>query len=154
MISITSNQLSVWDFEQARRKVFWRDLFSWLAGTCNKLCSLNQIRQGLPLKGQHYRGLQTIFLDKIVGSEGRYDEFDRAFFPRQRRTKDRWVSIDQAYYKQVPLPPVELIKVGEMYFVRDGNHRVSVARMQGQECIEAYVTELDVSVPVELSKIC
>lgn len=154
MITITSNQLPLWDFEQARRKVFWRDLFSWLTGTCNKLWSLSQIRQGLPLNGQHYRGLQTVSLDKIVGSEGRYDEFDRAFFPRQRRTKDRWVSIDQAYYKKVPLPPVELIKVGKVYFVRDGNHRVSVARMQGQEFIEAYVTELHVSEPIELSIRC
>ena len=146
------NQLALQDFEYAKYKAFWRDLFSWLTGKGNNLLSFDQIRQGLPLTGQHYRGLQAIALDKIVGSKGHYQDFDRAFFPRQTRTRSRWVSIDQAYYEQVPLPPVELDKIGEMYFVTDGNHRVSVARARGLDFIDAYVTELDVSVPIELAK--
>lgn len=146
------NQLALQDFEYAKRKVFWRDLFSWLTRKSNNLLSFDQIRQGLPFTGQHYRGLQAIALDKIVGSNGHYHDFDRAFFPRQTRTRNRWVSIDQAYYEQVPLPPVELDKVGELYFVTDGNHRVSVARARGLDFIDAYVTELDVSVPIELAE--
>ena len=146
------NQLAFQDFEYAKRKAFWRDLFSWLTRKSNNLLSFDQIRQGLPFTGQHYRGLQAIALHKIVGSKGRSHDFDRAFFPRQTRTRDRWVSIDQAYYEQAPLPPVEFDKIGEMYFVTDGNHRVSVARARGLDFIDAYVTELDVSVPIELAK--
>jgi hypothetical protein len=102
------------------------------------------------LKGQHYLGLQIVSLDKIVGSEGHHQDFDRAFFPRQMRSKERWIRIDQAHYAQTPLPPVELAKIDDMYFVRDGNHRVSVARARGQDFIDAYVTEIEASVPAEL----
>lgn len=147
MMTINVNGLAVQDFEQARRKAFWRDLFSYLTRTGNNLRSFDQIRRELPLKGWHYRGVQTVSLDQIVGSEGRYRDFDRAFFPRQSHTQARWVSIDQAYYEQKSLPPIELVKVGEIYFVRDGHHRVSVARLQKQAFIEAYVTEFDVAVP-------
>jgi hypothetical protein len=154
MNTTSYNQLALQDFEDAKRKAFWRDLFSRLTPKCNQLLALGQIRRSLPFEGQRYRGLQVIALDKIVGSEERYRDFDRAFFPRQSRTRDRWVSIDQAYYEQAPLPPVELVKIGEMYFVRDGNHRVSVAQRWGQNFIDAYVTELGVSIPVELPKKC
>jgi hypothetical protein len=98
--------------------------------------------------------LQVVLLDQIVGSEGRYQEFDRAFFPRQSRTRNRWISLASASYEQSPLPPVELYQVGAAYFVRDGNHRISVARARGQEFIDAYVTEMELAVPVELSKKC
>jgi hypothetical protein len=137
------------DFRRARLKAFWRGWYSRLAGTENDLMSLDEIRQGQPLKGQHYLGWQAVPLDKIVGSEGRRDEFDRAFFPRRNRTRARWVNIDRAHYEQVPLPPVELTKIGDRYFVRDGNHRISVARSHRQDFIDAYVTEIEVSAPLE-----
>jgi hypothetical protein len=133
------------DFEQARRKAAWRDWVSLLTRKKNNLLSFNQIRQKLPITGQHYLGYQMVPLDKIVGSEGRFHEFDRAFYPRAARIKDRLLRIDQAHYDDVTLPPVELIKVEESYFVRDGNHRVSVARARGHEVIDAYVTEVKVS---------
>lgn len=151
MATTQHNQLALQDFEQAQRKVFWWDLFSRLTRKCNQLVALDQVRQNLSFKARHYRGLQIVPLDKIVGSAGRYRDFDRAFLPRQSHTKDRWVSIDQAYYEQVHLPPVELVQVGEMYFVQDGNHRVSVARTRGQEFVDAQVTELEVSISVEPS---
>jgi hypothetical protein len=116
--------------------------------------AFDQVHQSLPLTGQHHVGLQTVSLDKIVGNEGRYHEFDRTFFPRQSHIRDRWARIDQAHYQQTPLPPVVLTKVGAVYFVRDGNHRVSVARIRRQDYIDAYVTELDLAVPVDLSKEC
>jgi hypothetical protein len=152
MTTTIFNQLLLQDFERARRRAFWRDLLSRLTRKGNDLLSFDQVRQDLPLTKQHYRGLQAVPLNHIVGSEGRYRDFDRDFFPRQTRTKARWLSINQAHYQAMPLPPVELFKVGQVYFVRDGNHRVSVARAHGQEFIDAYVIEIDVPVPVELSE--
>jgi hypothetical protein len=131
------------DFEQALHKATWRNWFSWLTRKSNDLLPLTQIRQCLGFKGQHDLGLRTVPLDRIVGSQGRSGDFDRAFFPRQSRTRTRWVRIDTAYYQDVSLPPVNLVKIGENYFVEDGNHRISVARMRGQQFIDAFVTELD-----------
>jgi hypothetical protein len=136
---------SLEDFEQARRKATWRNWFSLLTKKKNNLLSFNQMRQDLPIIGQHYLGFQMVPLDKIVGSEGRSREFDRAFYPRADRSKDRWLRIDQAHYDGVTLPPVDLIKVGQIYFVRDGNHRVSVARSRKHPVIDAYVTEVEVA---------
>lgn len=146
------DQLVLQDFERAKHRAFWRDLFSRLTQRGNDLFSLDQARQDLPLTRQHYLGLRAVPLDQIVGSEGHYRDFDRAFFPRQTRTKERWLSINQAHYEQVTLPPVELFKVGQVYVVRDGNHRISVARAHGQEFIDAYIIEIDVPVPDELSE--
>jgi hypothetical protein len=137
------NRLALQDFERAARKAFWRDWISRLTRKSNDLLPFDQLRQRLPFKGRHYLGWQVVPLDRIVGSEGRYRDFDRAFFPRQTQTRDRWVSIDKAYYEEAPLPPVELFKIGEVYFVRDGNHRVSVARARGQDFIDAYVTKIE-----------
>jgi len=100
------------------------------------------------MRGQHYIGLREVPIENIVGSMGRYLDFDRAFLPRQTKTKNRWIQIDAAHLDQVYLPPVELFKIGEVYFVKDGNHRVSVARERGQLYIDAYVTEIDVPVPL------
>ena len=146
------NQLVLQDFERARRRAFWRDLLSWLTRKDNNLLSFDHVRQGRPLAKRHYRGLQVVPLNQIVGSEGRYSDFDQAFFPRQTQTKERWLSINQAHHEDVSLPPVELFKMGQVYFVRDGNHRVSVARAHGQEFIDAYVIEIDLPILVELEE--
>ncbi len=136
------------DFKRALRKALWRRVASWLTKESNELLPFYEIRQRIPIKGQSYLGLQTVPMEKIVGSTGRYRDFDRAFLPKQSRTKSRWISIDKAHYNQVSLPPVELYKIGEAYFVKDGNHRVSVAREQGQIEIEAVVIEIRVPVPI------
>ena len=80
-------------------------------------------------------------VDQIVGSLNRYHQFDRAFLPVEDQIASRWQNIDRAFYKEISLPPVLLYKVGEVYFVVDGHHRVSVAREKGQEFIEAEVRE-------------
>jgi hypothetical protein len=80
-------------------------------------------------------------VDQIIGSLNRYHEFDRAFLPAEDQIASRWQNIDRAFYKDISLPPVLLYKVGEVYFVVDGHHRVSVAREKGQEFIEAEVRE-------------
>lgn len=130
------------DFENARRKAFWRRVFSWIMGERNDLLPFDEVREKLPFKGQHYIGLRQVPIDQIIGSSGRYRDFDRAFLPVQSRTRGRWLSIDKAHYQDIILPPVELYKMGEIYFVKDGNHRVSVARERGQEFIDAFVTEI------------
>lgn len=89
---------------------------------------------------QHYIGVKTVRLDRIVGTENRTSEFDRDFLPRAEHLERRWVSVAMAYLKDVVLPPVDLIQVGEVYYVRDGHHRISVARAFGQESINAVVT--------------
>jgi hypothetical protein len=100
----------------------------------------------MPIKGQHYLGLEQVEIKNIIGSTGRYMDFDRAFLPIQTHTRDRWESVDKARYDQINLPPVELFKIGNVYFVKDGNHRVSVAREWGQEYIDAFVTEIEIPV--------
>jgi len=145
---MSSDQLAREDFERAYRKGFWRKVSTWLTGERNELLPFDAVKERIPLRGQHYIGLQEVPIDQIVGSLGRYRDFDRAFLPRQARTRSRWVSIDSAHYDDVILPPVELYKMGEVYFVRDGNHRVSVARDRGQEFVDAYVVEIEVAVPL------
>lgn len=137
------------DFDRAASKAFWRKLLTSLTGRTNQLLPFDEVRQKLPVRGQHSLGIKQVPLDTIVGSFGRYLDFDRAFLPVQKRTKERWVAIDIARYKDVNLPPVDLYKIGEIYFVKDGNHRVSVARELGQEFIDAHVIEIDV--PVRLT---
>ena len=87
-------------------------------------------------------------IENIVGSVSRYQDFDRAFLPTQEITSERWVNIGTLRYEEVDLPPIEVYKIGEVYFVKDGNHRVSVARGRGQVDIDAIVTEIDVPVPL------
>jgi len=136
------------DFTNARRKAFWRLVSSRLTGQSNDLLPFDEVYSRLPVKGQRSLGLQAVAIDQIVGSVGRYRDFDRAFCPRQAQTRHRWVSVGMAMHQDVALPAVELYKVGEAYFVRDGNHRVSVAREMGQLEIDADVTEIDVTVPL------
>ena len=143
-----TSQLAKGDFERAVSRAFWHKVISWLSRRSNDLLPFDTVREHLPIKGQHYLGLKQVEIKKIVGSTGRYMDFDRAFLPLQTHTKDRWVSVDKARYDQVNLPPVELYKMGDIYFVRDGNHRVSVAREWGQEFIDAYVTEIEIPVPL------
>jgi hypothetical protein len=154
VITLRFDQSAIQDFKHAVRQAFWRDLFSWLTRKSNNLLSFDQIRQGLPMKGYHYLGLQVIPLAKIVGSVQRSHDFDRAFLPRYPHLQKRWMSIYKAYYEQVTLPPVELVMLGEVYFVRDGHHRVSVARVWGQDFIDAIVIGADVPIPVERYKKC
>jgi len=136
------------DYNAARTKALFRDLLALLTGKRNELLAFDQVREKLRIGGPIYRGVQTVRLDQIVGSVNRYNDFDRAFLPTQAHTASRWQRVSRAWYEEVSLPPVLLYQVGEIYFVVDGNHRVSVAREQGQEYIDAEVRECQVKVPV------
>ena len=132
------------DFERAYQRSLWRKVITRLTGKSNELLPFDEVRQALPFRGQRDIGLQEVPLDKIVGSVGRYRDFDRAFLPTQRQTTERWINVSKARYNEVALPPVELYKIGDVYFVKDGNHRISVARERKQAIIDAYVTEIDI----------
>jgi hypothetical protein len=129
------------DYSRARRKAFLNRVFAILSGQPRSLLSYDDIKQQLHIGGPIYRGVKTIRLDQIAGSLNRYQQFDRAFLPTQDKTSNRWLNVNRAFYQEISLPPVVLYKVGQVYFVVDGHHRVSVAREQGQEFIEAEVRE-------------
>jgi hypothetical protein len=101
--------------------------------------------QGAQVINQHDVGTREISLDEIKGSEGRSSSFDREFNPIRTDTRQRWLSIMAARRRGTELPPIELIKVGNDYFVRDGHHRVSVARALNAASIDAHVTEMHIS---------
>jgi hypothetical protein len=86
--------------------------------------------------------MQVIPIEKIVGSEGRYKDFDNQFFPKNTFIKERWEHVDEAVIKDIILPPIKVYELGGLYFVRDGNHRVSVAKSKGVEFIDAEVVSL------------
>ncbi len=108
----------------------------------DQLLSLKEVKVLLRPEAESYRGLQTVAIQRIVGSEGRYLDFNRIFLPKREHLRGRWTRVDLAHYQQVNLPPVTLYEIGGVYFVRDGNHRVSVARTMGQEFIDAEVISL------------
>ncbi len=110
-----------------------------------RLLSFEEVHQLLEEKRQIPRGTRMIPIDHIVGSVGRYGDFDRHFLPLNPASEERWKRLDVALNRLVSLPPIEVFQVGEVYFVRDGNHRVSVARANDLVEIEAQVTEIPFS---------
>jgi hypothetical protein len=136
------------DFERARRRAFLRDAFAVLARRPNDLIPFRELRARLRPAGESYRGLQAVPVDRIVGSTDRSRDFDRAFFPRRRHAAARWTRIARAQARGEQLPPVQLYKLGDLYFVKDGHHRVSVARVRGQRFIDAEVSEGHVRIPL------
>jgi hypothetical protein len=129
------------DFQRARFKAFVNRVWATLSGQPTTLLSYDEIKEKLHIGGPIYRGVQTVRVDQIAGSLNRYHEFDRVFLPASDKLAARWQSVNRAFYQEISLPPVVLYKVGEVYFVVDGHHRVSVAREQGQLFIEAEVRE-------------
>ncbi len=129
------------DFQRALFKAFMNRVWDSLSGQRTTLLSYDDIKEKLHVGGPIYRGVQTVRVDQIAGSLNRYHEFDRVFLPASDKLAARWQNINRAFYQEVSLPPVVLYKVGQVYFVVDGHHRVSVARDQGQVYIEAEVRE-------------
>ncbi len=139
------------DYDRARRKAFLNDVVSFLKRESNTLISYADVRDRVTMEGESYRGMQEVPVDNIVGSMDRYRDFDRRFLPKRKNTANRWKSIDRAYYQDVVLPPIQLYKVGDIYFVKDGNHRVSVARERGVAYIDAEVIEGHIRIPIDSS---
>ena len=95
--------------------------------------------------------MQVVPIKLIVGSEGRYKDFDNHFFPKSNFLKARWERVDSAVLQSITLPPISLYEAGGLFFVRDGNHRVSVAKMKGQEYIDAEVVSLQSEIKLKPS---
>jgi hypothetical protein len=133
----------------ARRSGFVQDVLGAFTKRSADLLSFDEVRDKLKLYNVRELGLDDVALDQIVGSVGRYQDFTRAFFPRRDDLHDRWRNIDRLMTIGTGFPPIELYKVGEIYFVRDGNHRVSVARQHHLSSIQAYVWEWITDVPLE-----
>ena len=129
------------DFQRARFKAFMNRVWATLSGKPTTLLSYDEVKEKLHIGGPIYRGVKTVPVEQIAGSLNRYHEFDRVFLPGSDKLADRWQRVNRAFYEEISLPPVVLYKVGEVYFVVDGHHRVSVAREQGQIDIEAEVRE-------------
>ena len=142
-MTLTESSLQIEnDFNKARNKALFNDLQHFLNPKETELLSFTDIKNWLKPKNEVYLGMQVVPVNLIAGSEGRYKDFDNHFFPRNMHLKNRWRRIDDAHLRDVILPPIQLYEIGGLYFVRDGNHRVSVARAQGVECIDAEVTSL------------
>jgi hypothetical protein len=139
------------DFSRARRKAFLRRIGAYLRRDpgSNQLLSFDEVKGALGVISQVYLGLREVPVSKIVGSVGRHRDFDRAFLPSKPDLGTRWRRIDEIMHRDEELPPVSLYKIGDAYFVQDGNHRVSVARQQGVEMIDAEVIGLRSRVPVD-----
>ena len=139
------------DFSRARRRAFLRRIGAYLRRdpASNQLLSFDEVKGALGAISQVYLGLREVPVSKIVGSVGRHRDFDRAFLPSKPDLGTRWRRIDEIMDRGEELPPVSLYKIGDAYFVQDGNHRVSVARQRGVEMIDAEVIELRSRVPVD-----
>jgi len=136
------------DFGRLRTRETITRILSILKVQRDEMLSLGDVRSLLRPDSETYRGMRTIPLAKIVGSEGRYKDFNRAFLPRHDKLMRRWISVDVAHYKDVQLPPIKVFEIGGSYFVRDGNHRVSVAKAKGAEFIDAEVISLSTEIAV------
>lgn len=130
------------DFVKARRRARLQRVFSTFKWQNPDLLSFYEVTKLIKPESQSYKGMQTIELKKIIGSENRYHDFSSAFLPKNNNIESKWENIDAARLDDIPLPPISVYKLGEWYFVRDGNHRVSVAKARGQEFIDAEVVEL------------
>jgi hypothetical protein len=139
------------DFNRLRNQAMVQELLAVLTHAPIDLLSFKEVQERLHLQGRTYRGLQDIPLDKIVGSVGRYRDFTRTFLPRKDADKERWAQVKALVEGMMGLSPIEVFQVGDVYFVKDGNHRVSVARGIGARTIQAHVTECKSRVPLDAS---
>ncbi|MBC2742800.1 MAG: hypothetical protein HGJ93_07085 [Desulfosarcina sp.] len=137
------------NFTRAIQKAFMEDLKGFLKRKSRRLLPFEEVKEKLGIWFARDLGIQSIPIDSIVGSEGRYRAFTRSFMPLQEDLRDRWKKIDQIRESRQDLPPVELYKVSNAYFVRDGHHRISVARVKGNKYIEARVYEYQCDVPLD-----
>lgn len=133
-------------FDQVHKRAWFRRIWKKLTHRSNRLLSLSDF--SLNIKSSHYAGLHAVSIDAIRGTEGRSGDFDDVFNPISDHTRERWKGIFMARSQYSNLPPVELIQVGEIYFVRDGHHRISVAKELGGQAVDAEVTVWSVEGPL------
>ncbi|HEY8761729.1 MAG TPA: ParB/RepB/Spo0J family partition protein [Candidatus Dormibacteraeota bacterium] len=139
------------DFDAARFRAFRRAVLATLTRRGRGLASMDAALEAAGALGRSFAGEQEIPLDRVVGSAGppgKAGDFDPAFLPVSRRLRDRWTRIYRAMVEGEELPPIDVYKVGDSYYVIDGHHRVSVARSLGRDRINARVIEVRTTAPL------
>ena len=138
------------DFQRARRRQTLARLAHWLRrrpDDVNLILPFDEVVAALGMRGERRLGLQTIRLDTIVGTLDSGRDFDRRFRPTSGRVRERWERLALAQRRGEPIPPIDVYRIGDLHFVQDGHHRVSIAMAAGATTIDAYVTEVYTVVP-------
>jgi hypothetical protein len=138
----TASQQAASDFSRARGRAILSQIQNFLNTDRDRLLSFHDVKDILKPRNEVYRGSQVVPVNLIAGSEGRYHDFNKYFLPKADYLRQRWQKVDEAHIRDIILPPISLYEIGGVYFVRDGNHRVSVAKAQGVEFIDADVISL------------
>ena len=149
MSNINLNNQAEENFNKAKNRARIQVVLSRLKWENTDLLSLYEVTDLIKPRSQSYLGIKSIPIENIIGSEGRAKDFSKAFFPKKEMLKERWKSIDKAHLQFIDLPSISVYKLNDWYFVRDGNHRVSVAKTQGNVFIDAEVVELDSQIPLK-----
>lgn len=137
------------DFRRARQRGALESVLAQLTGKSSQLLPYGAVSEQLRVGEATPRGLKEIPLDAIVGSVGRYGDFTRSFLPLRKTGQERWARVRAAFDSVEQMPPIVVYRLGDSYFVLDGNHRVSVARTLGATHIPAYVTDIESRVPLD-----
>ena len=118
------------------------------------LYDLNDMTSRLSVRGSSYSGIQVVPIRLIIGSEGRTTDFDMDFHPMSESARERWINMAIVYLSRLPLPPIQLVRIDDAYFVRDGHHRISVSRAFGQIAMDAEVVTWKASPPFPWQPCC
>ncbi len=137
------------EFDAASRDSLLVELAAVLTGHERVLLPLNDVVQAAGMVGQVDRGFREIPLELIRGSENRTRDFDASFHPLKAHLRDRWTRLHTLMDQGREMPPIDVYQVGELYFVKDGHHRVSVARRMGWPVIRAHVVEVKTRAPLD-----
>jgi len=137
------------EFEAASRSPFVSELTAIFTGRQRMLLPLDEVVRAAGMDGQVDRGVQEIPVAQIRGSEGRIRDFDSSFHPLKQHLRERWIRLYNLIQLGREMPPISVYRVGEVYFVKDGHHRVSVARHLGWEVIRCYVVEIKTRAPLD-----
>jgi len=141
------------DFTRARRRARLRAVMARIRRehASNRLLSFDDVRRAHVANNRLHRGTKVVEVEEILGSVGRWRDFDRSFLPARASVGHKWKRIDRAFHRAEDLPPVELYEIGDSYFVVDGHHRVSVARYHDVPTLEATVAEFHPKLPAALA---
>jgi hypothetical protein len=140
------------DFLRARRRQVLARLAQRLRrepDDVNLILPFDEVVAALGRTGERSLGLQTIRLDNVVGTVDSLRDFDRHFRPTSSRIRERWERLALAERRGESIPPIDVYRIGDLYFVKDGHHRVSIALATGRKTIDAYVTEILTAVPAK-----
>ena len=131
------------DFNLARRRARFESILSALNWKSTSLFSLYEVTSLIRPVSETYKGIYPIELKRIIGSENRYMDFSHNFMPKNNHLRSRWQHLDLVMHKNEEWPPISVYEITGWYFVRDGNHRVSVAKANGAEYIDAEIVVLN-----------